>query len=52
MELSGDVVDVVGVEEIETVELQMVRWPERPQQLKRMPWLRRTYRSWLARRAG
>jgi pimeloyl-ACP methyl ester carboxylesterase len=49
LELGGDAIDEVGVEQPEPVELELVRTPERPQHTKRMPWLRRTYRRWSAR---
>jgi pimeloyl-ACP methyl ester carboxylesterase len=47
-ELNGDVVDEVGVDDPEHVELELVRRAERPQHTKRMPWLRRTYRRFSA----
>lgn len=48
-ELNSDGVDEVGVEEPEHVELELVRRAVRPQDTKRMRWLRRTYRRWSAR---
>lgn len=51
LELNGDRVDEVGVEQPEHVELQLVRQARRPQRIKRMPWLRRAQRRWSARRS-
>jgi dienelactone hydrolase len=48
LELNGDSLDEVGVEEPEHVELELVRHTQRLQHTKRMPWLRRTYRRWTA----
>ncbi|MBV9091387.1 MAG: alpha/beta hydrolase [Mycobacteriaceae bacterium] len=49
LELNGDAVDEVGVEEPQHVELELVRQAERPQHAKRMAWLRRTYKRWTGR---
>jgi hypothetical protein len=48
LELNGESLDEVGVEEPEHVELELVRQTQRLQHTKRMPWLRRTYRCWTA----
>jgi alpha/beta hydrolase fold len=48
LELNGDAVEELGVEDPEHVELELVRQTKRPQHTKRMPWLRRTYRRWTA----
>jgi pimeloyl-ACP methyl ester carboxylesterase len=48
LELNGESLDEVGVEEPEHVELELVRQTQRLQHTKRMPWLRRTYRRWTA----
>jgi len=46
--LNGDAVEVVGVEDPEHVELELVRQTQHPHHTKRMPWLRRTHRRWTA----
>ena len=51
LELNGDAVEEVGVEDIEHVELELVRQAQRLQHTKRMPWLRRSYRRWTALRS-
>jgi pimeloyl-ACP methyl ester carboxylesterase len=48
LELNGDAVEEVGVEDPEHVELELVRQTQHPHHTKRMPWLRRTYRRWTA----
>jgi hypothetical protein len=48
LELNGDAVEEVGVEDLEHVELELVRQAQRLQHTKRMPWLRRRYRRWTA----
>jgi hypothetical protein len=48
LELNGDPLGEVGVEQPEHVELELVRQAQRLQYTKRMPWLRRTYRRWAA----
>ena len=48
LELNGDAVEEVGVEDPEHVELELVRQAQGLQHTKRMPWLRRTYRRWTA----
>jgi pimeloyl-ACP methyl ester carboxylesterase len=49
-ELNGDQVTELGAEEPEHVEMEMVRRPERAHHVQRLPWVRRTYRRWAARR--
>jgi pimeloyl-ACP methyl ester carboxylesterase len=51
LELNGDAVEEVGVEDLEHVELELVRQAQRLQHTKRMPWLRRSYRRWTALRS-
>ena len=51
LELNGESLDEVGVEEPEHVELELVRHTQRLQHTKRMPWLRRSYRRWTALRS-
>lgn len=51
LELNGGS-DEVGVEAPEHVELAVVRQASRPQQTRRMAWLRRMYRRWSARHSA
>src|SRR6201998_534319 len=51
LELNGDAVEEVGVEDIEHVELELVRQAKRVQYTKRVPRLRRSYRRWTALRS-
>jgi pimeloyl-ACP methyl ester carboxylesterase len=49
-ELNGEIIEELGVEEADHVEMELVRRASRPEPARRMPWMRRTYRRRFARR--